>query len=65
MDWGHVITIGLALAGATWALRSQLARIEVAISGHVAEDKAEHENTAKSLLKHETRIVKLEGRRRK
>jgi hypothetical protein len=65
MDWSHVITIGLALAGATWALRSALAKIEAAISGHVAEDRANHENTTASLLKHETRIVKLEGRRKR
>jgi hypothetical protein len=47
-----------AVVGATWALRTKLGDIEIAIRGHIIEDKAVQGD-------HEKRIVKLEGRRAK
>lgn len=47
-----------AVVGATWALRSKLGDLEVALSGHVIEDKAVQKE-------HAARIIKLEGRRAK
>lgn len=50
-------TVG-AVAGATWALRTKLSDIEVALRGHVEEDRAVQKN-------HETRIISLEKRRQR
>ena len=49
---------GLAatIIGATWALRTALSKIESAIAGHVAEDKATHAAL-------DARVVSLEGRK--
>lgn len=44
--------------GATWAIRSKLSDIEVAIKQHVTEDKAEFHKLA-------SRVIQLEERRKK
>lgn len=49
--------VGGAVA-CTWALRTKLSDIEVAIKGHIEEDKAVQAD-------HGARILKLEGRRRR
>jgi hypothetical protein len=54
----YVVAIIGSVIGMTWALRTKLADIEVAVKGHIAEDKIEHESV-------NARIIKLESRRRK
>lgn len=41
------------VVGATWALRSKLSDIEMAIQGHIKTDAEQHKN-------HDTRIASLE-----
>lgn len=53
---GLIVAIVGSCVGATWALRSQLAKIETAIQGHVAEDAKVH--TAQ-----DAKILRLEKRR--
>lgn len=52
---GAVFSLVAVAVGATWALRTKLSDIEVALRGHVEQDEERHGN-------HEGRIVKLEKR---
>lgn len=54
--FGACLGVGATIVGATWALRTKLSDIEVALRGHVAEDKA-------TFASHDARIIKLESRR--
>lgn len=55
---GLIVTIAAAAIGATWALRTKLGDIEVAMAKHVEEDTQIHKS-------HEARVIKLEQRRRR
>lgn len=54
--FGACVALAVTAGGATWALRTKLSDIELAIRGHIVEDKANHEA-------HEARIIQLEGRK--
>jgi hypothetical protein len=56
MDLSHLVAILVAVVGATWALRTKLSDIEVALNGHVKKDEAAHDELDK-------RVIKLEARR--
>lgn len=62
MDGLHLfislVTFAGVVAGATWALRTKLSDIEVALKGHVTQDEEVHKDQG-------ARILKLEGRRKR
>ncbi len=51
MDIGLAVTVVVAIAGATWALRSKLGDLETKLASVVEK-----------ITGHEARIIKLEGR---
>lgn len=63
MDWQQFLGLAAIGVGATWALRSKLGDIEVALGAHVARDDERHADLKAQVEKHDDRIVKLEDYR--